>query len=128
MAKSILEVRGIGLATAALLAEHGIQSADDLAAREISHLAIIKGFNDIRAAQVIADAQALLTDGEAAQPEASTEVKAKKAAAVPKKKAKKGTSKKEKEKADKKKDDKAAKDEKSKDKKVKKKADKKKKK
>ena len=59
MAKSILQVRGIGPAAAALLAEHGIKTAEDMAARHVAEVAAIKGFGENRAAQVIADAKAL---------------------------------------------------------------------
>lgn len=61
MSTSIEKVLGIGPATAALLQGHGIHSAEDLAAQRAGDLAAIKGFNSIRAGQVI-DAAKQLTD------------------------------------------------------------------
>jgi len=55
----ILNVRGIGPATAALLAENGITSAEELAAQKVGSLAAVKGFSETRSRRVIADAQAL---------------------------------------------------------------------
>lgn len=118
MAKSILAVRGIGPATAELLAKHGFNTAEDLATGKVKELAAVKGFSDIRAAQVITAAKALMSSED--RPEESAEAKGKKA--------KQGKNKKAEKKADKKQSDKAAKDKKSKDKKSKKKKDKKKKK
>ena len=71
MAKSVLVVRGIGQSTAAILAENGIQSAEDLAGAKIEQLLCIQGFSETRAARVISDAQALLassTTGENEKP------------------------------------------------------------
>jgi transcription termination factor NusA len=62
MSKSILEVRGIGPATVAVLAENGIQTAADLASKKISQVAEIKGFSEIRAAQVITAAKELIAE------------------------------------------------------------------
>jgi hypothetical protein len=64
MSTSVLEIKGIGPAAAAILAENGITCAEDLAATTVLQIAAIKGFNEIRATQVLADAQALIaTDG-----------------------------------------------------------------
>jgi len=60
MSRSILEVSGIGPAAAAILAEKGISSAEELAAKTPLQLAMIKGFSEVRATRVIAQAQALL--------------------------------------------------------------------
>jgi transcription termination factor NusA len=60
MSTSIDKVPGIGPATAVLLADHGIFSAEDLAAKRVGDLAAIKGFNTIRSGQVI-EAARLLT-------------------------------------------------------------------
>lgn len=62
MSRSILEVKGIGPATAVLLTENGITTAEELAAKSPLQVAAIKGFSEIRATQVIANARALLTD------------------------------------------------------------------
>jgi|GEM_PF-4664844 len=59
MTTPILNVRGIGPATAALLAENGITSAEQLAAQKVGSLAAVKGFSEARSRRVIADAQAL---------------------------------------------------------------------
>jgi len=83
MSRSILEVSGIGPAAAAILAENGISSAEELAAKTPLQLAMIKGFTEIRATQVIANAQALL----AAEPPVPG-AKASKEKAVDKKKTK----------------------------------------
>lgn len=69
MSTSILEVRGIGPSTVAILAENGIVTAEDLATKTIRQVTIIKGFSEIRAAQVIADAKALVS------PESKQEIK-----------------------------------------------------
>lgn len=60
MSKSVLDVRGIGQSTAAILAEHGIKSVQDLAGAKIEQLTTIQGFSDTRAAMVISDARTLL--------------------------------------------------------------------
>jgi len=59
MATAIEKVSGIGPSTSILLADHGINSAEDLAAKRVGDLAAIKGFNTIRAAQVIDAARQL---------------------------------------------------------------------
>lgn len=59
MSKAIEDVAGIGPATAKILQESGILSADDLAARQVEEVAAIKGFSQVRAAQVIAAAREL---------------------------------------------------------------------
>ncbi|MBN2792926.1 MAG: helix-hairpin-helix domain-containing protein [Desulfuromonadales bacterium] len=63
MATPVIEVKGIGPSTATVLKEHGIASAEDLAGATISQVAAVRGFSDIRAAQVIADAKMLLNSG-----------------------------------------------------------------
>jgi transcription termination factor NusA len=57
---SLLEVSGIGPATVPLLAEHGIKSAEDLAAAKPTTIAAVQGFSEIRANRVIAAAMAIL--------------------------------------------------------------------
>ena len=59
MSTSIENVAGIGPATATLLSDKGIHSAEDLAATQVGDLAAIKGFNTIRAGQVIDAAKQL---------------------------------------------------------------------
>lgn len=59
MPRAIEDVAGIGPATAKILQESGILSADDLAARQVEEVAAIKGFSQVRAAQVIAAAREL---------------------------------------------------------------------
>lgn len=61
MSTSIEKVTGIGPATATLLQNHGIHSAEDLAAKRVGDLAAINGFSSIRAAQVIEAAKQLTT-------------------------------------------------------------------
>lgn len=60
MSTSIEKVAGIGPSTATLLQRHGIHSAEDLATQRPGDLAAIKGFNTIRAGQVIDAAKQLL--------------------------------------------------------------------
>lgn len=60
MSQSILDVRGIGPASVVMLAEKGINSVEDLAAITPMQLSAVKGFNQARSQQVIADAIALL--------------------------------------------------------------------
>jgi len=59
MTTSIEKVSGIGPATATLLADNGILSAEDLAVKPVGDLAAIKGFSSIRAGQVIEAAKQL---------------------------------------------------------------------
>lgn len=60
MSTAIEKVPGIGPVTAVVLATHGILNAEDLASRRNGDLAAVKGFNIIRAGQVI-EAARLLT-------------------------------------------------------------------
>lgn len=110
MATSLLEVKGIGPATADTLAEHGIKSAEELAATKLGSVMAIPGFSEIRAGRVIAAAQeALRTAAETGSPALAK----KKAAAKPAKKKPAQKEKKEKtKKAEKSKKDKKAKKEK----------------
>jgi len=101
----ILNVRGIGPATADLLIENGITSAEQLAAQKVGTLAAVKGFCEARAQKVIADAQALFAVSTSEESEEeSTPVKntdknkKKKAKKKPAKKAKKNGVKKNKKK------------------------------
>ena len=59
MSTSIENVAGIGPATATVLSDKGIHSAEDLAAQRVGDLAAIKGFSTIRAGQVIEAARLL---------------------------------------------------------------------
>lgn len=61
MSTSLLQVRGIGPATAAILTENGITTAEELAKQTVRQVASIKTFSEVRAQQVIEDANALLT-------------------------------------------------------------------
>lgn len=99
MSKTILEVRGIGPSTATMLAENGIVTAADLAAKKVSQVAAIKGFREIRATQVIADAKALVAPG---QTKENKKAKTAKKVVSKKKSSKKATKKKTKGKVDKK--------------------------
>lgn len=69
MAKSILDVNGIGPASAVLLKDAGITTADDLAVATVAQVVLVRGFSDIRAARVIEDAVKLLAT--AGAPDAS---------------------------------------------------------
>lgn len=60
MATSIHEVSGIGPSTAAILAENGIASAEDLAAQTVRKLSTIKTFSQKRARKVIQAAKDVL--------------------------------------------------------------------
>lgn len=92
MSQSILKVHGIGPAAAAILAENGISSAEDLAAKTPLQVAAIKGFSEIRAAQVVASAKALMAaeplvaDTEAPEKKSAGKKSAKTAKDKPKKK------------------------------------------
>lgn len=59
MATSLTSVKGIGLATAKYLTEHGIESGEQLAAMSVEQLMEIPGFGPVRAKKVIEAAQAL---------------------------------------------------------------------
>lgn len=121
MSTSIQDVRGIGPSTAAILAEHNIVTAEDLAACKTGQVAAVKGFSDTRAKQVIAAAKTLTAAPSAAKKE-KTKADKKKADKTKKPKSKAGKGKK-KDKADNKdkKDKKGEKDKKKKTKKAKKK-------
>lgn len=60
MTTPLTSVKGIGPATAAILQEHGISSAEALAAASRATLVAVPGFSDIRAGQAQAAAQAAL--------------------------------------------------------------------
>lgn len=57
MATSILEVKGIGPATAKTLSEHNINSAEELATAKLGTIMAIPGFSEIRAGKAIAEAK-----------------------------------------------------------------------
>ena len=59
MATSLENVTGIGPATAKILTDSGITSAEDLAARQVEEVAAVRGFSTVRAAQVLAAAREL---------------------------------------------------------------------
>ena len=60
----LTSVRGIGVDTARLLAEHGIGDVLSLAAASIDDIAAVPGFGPARAATVINTAAALLAEAE----------------------------------------------------------------
>ncbi|MGR9106363.1 MAG: helix-hairpin-helix domain-containing protein [Gammaproteobacteria bacterium] len=60
MKHEITNVKGIGPATATLLAEHGIKTIADLAAASVDDLIAIPGFNEFRSKQVKFNAESLL--------------------------------------------------------------------
>jgi hypothetical protein len=121
MKTAIIEVRGIGPATAELLAAAGIDSAEELAARPLEEIVLLQGFSDIRAAQVVAAARALVTEAEGVAAAPTGSKAAKKPGKKPQKaKVAKGKKEKAKKAAKKdKKEDKGKKDKKKTDKKKK---------
>ncbi len=137
MGTPLEKVTGIGPASAKLLMESGISSAEDLAARQVEEIAAVRGFSSIRAAQVLAAARELfvlkpvdpepepvaIPEVELDTPQEVTEEKVKKAKEKTKEKTK---NKKSKDKKVKKKDSKGKKKEPKASKKDKKKTDKKK--
>jgi nucleotidyltransferase/DNA polymerase involved in DNA repair len=62
MHNPLLQVKGVGPATAEHLAAAGITTIEALAAVTVEQLAGFPGFGDLRARQVIAHAEALLAD------------------------------------------------------------------
>ena len=60
MTIAILEVKGIGPATAETLAGHGFKTARELARAKVDQLTALSGFSETRAAQVILEAQKLI--------------------------------------------------------------------
>jgi len=60
MTQSILDVRGIGPATQVTLAKNGFKTIHDLASTTVEILVLIPGFNELKAAQVIAHARELV--------------------------------------------------------------------
>ncbi len=65
MKPSILDVKGIGLSTLEILAQHGIKTIEDLADAGFDRLISIPGFSGVRASSVIQEAKNLLSDGSA---------------------------------------------------------------
>jgi transcription termination factor NusA len=61
MAQSILDVKGIGKVTSAILAKSGFKTANDLANTSVEKLAALPGFSETRAMQVIKNANDLIT-------------------------------------------------------------------
>ena len=100
MSTSIENVAGIGPATATLLSDKGIHSAEDLAAQQVGDLAAIKGFDMIRAGQVI-DAAKQLTGAAVSDTPVSADKPVKKNQDKDKKDKKKKKKKKNKEQTDK---------------------------
>ncbi|MDF1581467.1 MAG: helix-hairpin-helix domain-containing protein [Desulfuromonadales bacterium] len=66
MSTSLLEVSGIGPAAESLLTEHGIKSAEDLAAASLATIMAVPKFSEIRANRVIAAAKAVVEGAPAA--------------------------------------------------------------
>jgi hypothetical protein len=67
VATPLIEVNGIGPATAKTLAEHGIKSAEDLAAAKLGTIMAVPSFSEIRATRTIAAAKAAIKRAPAAQ-------------------------------------------------------------
>lgn len=63
----ITDVKGIGPATAGILAQHGIKTVRALATASLSKLMTIPGFNEFRAGQVNFNARSLLKKLEASK-------------------------------------------------------------
>ena len=61
MKPSILDVKGIGLSTVEILAQHGIKTINDLAEAGFDRLISIPGFSGVRASSVIQEAKDLLS-------------------------------------------------------------------
>ncbi len=80
MPTSLLQVKGIGKATAEKLARAGIPTAEDLASMSPEQLAALPGFRAFTAKQIIANARELLT--EASEPSATAQPADKPAAPV----------------------------------------------
>ena len=74
MKKTIVDVKGIGPTSAALLIEAGIRTIEDLATAALAKVTAVQGFSDIRAARVIEESKALLAKEE----ETATKKKGKK--------------------------------------------------
>jgi len=60
MLMDIAKVKGIGSATAKIMAEHGLHTVEDLVAGGIEKLLEVPGFGSIRAARVIGEAKSLV--------------------------------------------------------------------
>jgi hypothetical protein len=86
MAPSITDVRSIGKSTAATLAQHGIETVEQLADANLERVAAIPGFGAARAANVVEAAKALLSGG--AAPAAPTKPARARAKAAPARNAK----------------------------------------
>ena len=72
MATTLIEVNGIGPATAKTLAEHGIESAEDLAGAKLGTIMSVPGFSEIRATRTIAAAKASIKGAAAAKTKTPT--------------------------------------------------------
>ena len=97
MKHGLTDIPGIGENTAAILAEHGIDSVKALKKGGMKKLAAVPGFGELRAANVLNAAEALKRD----KPE-NEKQKGKKEKAADKPKKKKGDKKKDKKKKKKK--------------------------
>ena len=64
MNNSLLDIRGVGPATARLLAESGFTSVASIADAEPSALAMVRGVGPVRAVSLRTEAQRLLVGGE----------------------------------------------------------------
>lgn len=60
MKEKITDVKGVGPATAAVLAAHGIRTVRDLASATLARLTGIRGFSEFRAGQIKFNAESLL--------------------------------------------------------------------
>ena len=100
----ITDVKGIGLSSAANLASQGILTVEDLAEISVDRLILTPGFSELRAANVIDEARAMLaaqmeSDGQAAENLSEQAETAKEAVTEPSKKKKKKVKEKKKRKA-----------------------------
>lgn len=98
----VTEITGVGPSAAALLAEAGFTSAEDVARATPEALSAVRGFGPTRSAQVIAAAQALASAGDppsGSKPDKPAKAKKRK---IKKDKKKKGKGKKDKGKENKK--------------------------
>jgi hypothetical protein len=103
MAKSILDVKGIGPASAALLKKAGIETVDKLAEATIAAVSAVQGFGEARAALVIEDAKTLIAPESKPAGGGKNQASKKKPSKPSSKKKKKADSKKKDKKSDKKK-------------------------
>lgn len=68
MKTPITDIVGIGSSAAAILAKHGFQSAEDIAASDVNALCAVPGFGPVRAKTILAEAVKVVSNPSTLKP------------------------------------------------------------